>query len=806
MLFNYLTIAFRNLWRNKLYSFINVLGLAVGLASAIIVLVYSIDEFSYDQYHEKKDRIFRLSYQEQRQDDLLRDARVPFPYKNVLIGQLPEVEKAARMMNNVAVGGPDEMEVGSETYAETNLFVTDPELFSILDFDWIAGDAGSAFKELNSVVLTRSIAIKYFGTTGCLGETIVYNKGPHLVVTGVVDDLPRNTHMTAEIFVPMALLDARWTENYQYDVDQDWKWLGSYTYILLKDNAQIATVYAKMPGLVEQYFQEVDPATFTPVFLPLTDIHLRSGFRSEMKPGSSMTQLYLFMIIAGVILLVAVINFMNLATARSAKRAKEAGIRKVMGAYRRQVVTQFLSEAVVIAGLGLVHALVLVNLALPVFNTFTDRSYQFSDFTSNPLVMGAALAITVLTGIASGIYPAFYISAFTPVQAMKKDFNPGKSHLLRSALVTLQFAVSTVFIVGVLVVNTQLNYLRGKELGFAKERTILINNRSLSPSQYQLFRQTLASKPEVSDVYMGTIPGMGVWGNTVVPEGFDENQGVNVSMMYGTANFADFFGVGIEQGRGFLDEVDQVEDGTRQSFLINKTLAKKLGWESAAVGREIHWLGGSDNKTLQKGLVVGVIDDFHYNSLHRPIGSLLVVMANWGGIAVKLSGDSYGSGLSEVQAAWNDMFPDKPFQYSYLDQDIAEQYLKEEQLGKLISWFTLLAVFICCMGLYGLVAFVVEQRRKEFAIRKTLGATVRHIVALISTHMLKTVLFASVVAIPISVYLLSNWLDTFPYRIQLSPLFFVLAALISVIVMLATMASNAYRAATRNPVDSLRSE
>jgi putative ABC transport system permease protein len=806
MLFNYLTIAFRNLWRNKLYSFINVLGLAVGLASAIIVLVYSIDELSYDHYHEKKDRIFRLSYQEQRQDDLLKDARVPFPYKNVLDSHLPEVEKVARMMNNVAVGGPDEMVVGSETYTETNLYITDPELFSILDFDWIAGDASSAFRELNSVVLTRSIAIKYFGSTDCLGETIVYNQGPQLSVTGVVGDLPRNTHLTAEIFVPMPLLDARWTENYQYDVDQDWKWLGCYTYVLLKENADIATVNAKMPELVDQYFQEVDPASFTAVFLPLTDIHLRSEFRSEMKPGSSMTQLYLFMMIAGVVLLVAVINFMNLATARSAKRAKEAGIRKVMGAYRRQLVIQFLSEATLIACLGLLHALVLVNLALPVFNNFTGRTYSFSDFVTNPMVMGGAVVITIVTGLASGLYPAFYISGFRPVQAMKKDFNPGKSHLLRSALVTLQFAVSTVFIIGVLVVNSQLSYLRSKELGFAKERTILIENRSLSPSEYKLFRQTLTAKPEVADVYMGTVPGMGVWGNTIIPEGFDENQGVNVSMMFGTANFSDFFGVGVDQGRGFLEEVDQDDDVTRHSFLINRTFAKKLGWENDAVGKEIHWLGGSDNKTLEKGQVVGVIEDFHYNSLHSTIGSLLVVMANWGGVAVKLSGDSYSAGVAEVQAVWNEMFPDKPFGYSYLDQDIAEQYLQEEQLGKLISWFTLLAVFICCMGLYGLVAFVVEQRRKEFAIRKTLGATVRHIVALISSQMLKTVVLASVVAVPVSVYLLSNWLDTFPYRIPLSPGFFVFAAFISVGVMMVTMASNAYRAATRNPVDSLRSE
>ncbi|MEQ8715909.1 MAG: FtsX-like permease family protein [Cyclobacteriaceae bacterium] len=808
MLRNIFIITVRNLWRNKVYSLINIFGLAVGLTAAILVIMYVQDELSYDQFHEKKQNIYRLGFEEQRDDNLLKYAKIPFPAKEVLLQNIPDIKDITRMYSNTKVGGPVMFQIGQEIYAEENLYFVDPNYFDFFDFNLFQGDSKTALENINSVVITEQIALKYFGRKEVIGESITVNFGRaiSLEVTGVMENLPENSHIAFDILLPVKFLQREWIAAYDYDFERDWKWSGAYTYLLLNSNSDIRSLESKLPVVVKEFFEEIDPASFILSAIPMTDIHLYSNYTREMNVGGSIIQIYALGIIAGLILIIASINFMNLATARSLKRSKEVGIRKVMGAARFSLILQFMSEALMISIISLIHSLLLVNLLLPAFNYFMGKAYIISEFLMEPSLMIGALLTTVMVGIISGIYPALFLSSFSPSQALKKN-QKGSGHLsTRKLLVILQFTVSIVFILAVIVVHQQLSFISDKDLGFDKDQVLIVHDKSIGPKRYKLWHQEVMKHPTISDTYYGHIPGKSMWSNTITPEGALTDEGVPTKLLYAGYNIVDFFGLKLIEGRGFQKGVDNDTILDRSSFILNESMVSRLGWKNKAIGKEIEWVGGTDNKTLIKGKVVGVIQDFHQESLHQPIAPLLIKLADWGDKAVKFNSNQNEETRAFVEASWKGLFPDRIFSYSYLDDYLSRQYDKENKLSKMIIYFTSLAIFISCLGLFGLVAYVTEQRNKEFAIRKTLGATVSQITTLVARDFLKLVIVASVIACPMGWYVMREWLNGFAYQVTLSTTYFLEAVLVSVFVALATIIYHALKAAESNPVDSLRNE
>ncbi|MEQ9424699.1 MAG: FtsX-like permease family protein [Cyclobacteriaceae bacterium] len=805
MVKNYLKIAYRNLLRNKLYSVINILGLAVGLAATILVAVYVLDEISYDQFHQKKDKIYRLSFTEQRQDDLFKYAKIPFPSKEVLMEGIPEIKSYTRFYNNTVVSGAAMIHVDDEIYAETGIWFVDPNLLEIFDFKLLQGNPETILQDRNSVVLTEETAIKYFGSTDVIGKSISYYQNSNLTVTGIIQKPPSNSHIQFDLLLPVERLRQWWVENYAYDFEVDWKWAGSYSYVLLEDGADIQAIEEKAAQIVKDHFQEIDES-FQLVFFPMNDIYLKSDYSGEMSAVGSLDKLYLFSAIAAIILLVAAINFMNLATARSIKRAREVGIRKVMGAKKGLLISQFLGESLLIASIALFHSLLLVNLTLPLFNLFTGKVYSFSDTLFQPDILIAALVTTFVVGIVSGLYPAFFLSSFKPAKTLKNDLKVNGNVSVRKVLVIAQFAIAITFIAAVFIINEQLSFIHNKDLGFNKEQTLIINNRTLDPKQFNLLQNELLKSANIKDVYLGHIPGRRPWGNTIIPEGRTADEAISTDILYAGYKIVDFFNIELADGRSFDPKIDIDSINERSSFLINERMVDFLGWENVALNKEFHWIGGNNNKQLIKGRVVGVIKDFHHASLYKEIKPLIIRLSQWGEVAIKFKPKETGPVVKFVEDKWLELFPDQRFEYSFMDEDLKAQYEKEENLASLINYFTFLAIFISCLGLFGLASFIVEQRKKEFAIRKTLGATIRHISVLVTSDFGKLIFIAAVIGCPIAWYYMDDWLNSFQYRIDISAWYFALALFAGLAVAFLTISMQVVRAAKTNPVDSLRNE
>ena len=579
MVKNFLRIAFRNLLRSKMFSLINILGLAIGIAAALLVVIYVIDEVSYDQFHSKKDRIYRLSFEEQRKDHNIRYAKVPFPVRNVLMEAIPEIEDITRIYSNTKVSGAAMIHVDEEIYIEPDLWFAENSFFETFDFEFIAGSSLEALSIRNTAVITESTARKYFGEDDPIGKTIKYYQSTTVEVTAVVKDPPIQSHLQFSVLLPVELLRERWNKVFNYDFEKDWKWAGSYSYVRLKEGARIEDVESKFPQLVSEHFQEVNDS-FKLIAYPMKDIYLKSTFDGEILPTESArdTQLYIFSVIALIILLVAAINFMNLSTARSIKRAREVGIRKVMGAHRGTLVFQFLGEAIVISFLALAHAILAVNLLLPMFNQFTSKNFGFMETVLSSEIMLIAIAITLLIGVLSGVYPAFFLSSFKPIKTLKNDFKVKGNLGIRKLLVIAQFSIAIVFISAVVVVYQQLSYIKDKDLGFEREQMLIINNRTLDKKQFSVLKSELLKHPGVSDVYLGHIPGRQAWGNTITPEGYTREEALSVAIMYVGYEINEFFDIDIVSGRSFLETMDYDSINDRSSFMINRKMAKLIGW------------------------------------------------------------------------------------------------------------------------------------------------------------------------------------------------------------------------------------
>ena len=811
MLSNYFTVALRHLNRQKGYSFINVMSLALGIACCLLIILYVRDELSYDRYHDKAERIYRVVTDERQGDQVSRAAEVLLPTVTFMRNEFPEVEESVRF---VPPGNAWMVRYGDKGFYERSFYLADSTVFDVFDVPLVAGNPRTALSGNNRAVLSESIARKYFGDENPIGKILIAEGTFHLEVTGIMRDLPSNTHLGFDILASFRIQEA-----YSDRTVDEWGWRRSHSYVLLQEGADPAELEAKLPAFVQKHLgnrYDNDEASLTLSLQPVSDIHLHSRLENELTPNSDVSYVYLFIAVAAFIILIACINYMNLATARSAGRAREIGLRKVFGAARGQVVRQFLIESLTMTGLAVCLALVIAALGLPWFNMLTGKAMGLDAGTSW-FAVGASVLIGLLIGCVSGSYPALYLSGFAPIETLKGSLSTGAGNArLRRLLVVGQFVISIALIICTGIVYSQLEYIRAKNMGLKTDQVIAVP-QTFAPviDKTRTFKQRVQASPHVVSVSATyTLPGhkFPVIPLTIRKSGEDEADKIELYQAWTDADYAEVLGIELLAGRYFDNSFsgDWIGSG---STVLNETAAKRLGYDSAdaAVGMAFERLmeerQGWQEEGKSQHTIVGVVRDYHYASLHEPIGPLALFPDHEGGhVLIKVDTGNLEEGLAAIQAAWQETNPDFAFEYAFVDQTFARLYESEQRFGRIFVTFATLAVLIACLGLLGLSSFTAERRTKEIGVRKVLGATVPNLFRLLSNEFFWLVVVANVIAWPIAYVAMTRWLAGFSYRVDLSWLIFILAGALAMAIAQMTVSYQAVRAATANPIDSLRTE
>src|SRR5215203_257917 len=800
MIKNYFKIAFRNLWRHKVYSFINIMGLAVGMTACFLIFLYVNFETSYDNFHSKADRIYRVVSDVKTPSETISAGITIAPLAVDLKKDFPEVEDAVRIEGDGFL-----VKIGNVKFQEERAALSDSGLFNVFDFPLVEGDKHTALKEPMSIVLSQSAAKKYFGNKSPLGQQLLLTGDAiNATVTGVMKDIPGNSQIRANMFVSMSSYKQIYG---RATSDSEWTNHSFLTYLLMKPNTDVKAFAQKLPGFMEFHHgaEAKKLQMYEVLFLePLRDVYLKSthaGFiMDKIFTTGNIKNVYIFSIIAAFILLIACINFINLSTARSAERAKEVGIRKVVGAGRLQLAKQFIGESVIISLIAFALSIFLCVVALPLFNQLAGKEVSSGIF-NNPTHLLILFILSIAIGIIAGFYPSLVLSSFKPVSVLKGRFSTGsKGLMLRRGLVVFQFVISIALMAGTIVVYRQLNYMRRQDLGFNKEQELIINT-SFDKNK-DAFKQSLLTVPGViSTSFSSAVPGSSYTSaRSEMENSKGEMQTTNLNLFFVDFDYINQFKLKLYAGRSFSK--DFPTDST-QAMVINESAAKMLGYQlpADAVGRKFSQWG-------RKGKIIGVLKDFHYKSLQQKIEPLVMRMESWayGLIAVKLAANNLPETITAIGNKWNQIVPNRPFDYRFLDDSFNEQYRPEENFGNLFSKFAALAIFISCLGLLGLSSYSTMQRTKEIGIRKVLGASVTGIVNLLSVDFIKLVLIAFIIAVPIVRFGMNKWLENFAYRTNISWWVFALAVLASVVIAFFTISFQAIKAAIVNPVQSLRSE
>ena len=795
MIKNYLTVAVRNIARNKTFSAINILGLAIGMACCILILLYVQDELSYDQHHEHAHRIYRVATEADVAGTKGQYAITPFPMGSALVKDYPEVIDAVRFYKGqepkILVGNQD-----GHFFSEESILFTDPNVFKVFNFSLSQGDPEIAFLESYSVVITESVAQKYFGGQNPLGQILSFFNGKATFkVTGILKNAGHNSHLQFDFLASPIPREASWMTH------------EFYTYLLLQQNASAQELEAKLPGFIETYAGEQHKAIgfMVEYFLqPLTDIHLHSHLEWEMRPNADIRYVYLFLIIAFFVLMLACINFMNLSTARSATRSKEVGMRKVVGANRTQLIRQFMSESILLALVALLFAIVLIEVSLPAFNAFIQRELIL-DYTGNWHVVLALVGVVLFAGLLSGIYPAFFLSAFQPVEVLKSTLTRGlKTSSSRKILVVFQFVISIILIIGTVVIYQQSDYIKNKKLGFDKEHVIVMPNPGKQLTER--YRSILSTYGNVLNTSRSvSVSGRSIPANMFRPFSNSAYQdGLVMSHLHVDHDFLSTYGLELIEGRDFSKDISSDKYGT---FILNEAAMRKLGWTSCANQKleEVSPTEGGRLKIDAQGDVVGVVKDFHYKSLHHEIEPLVIMIGDWFEyFSIRIRADDVAGTLGFLKAQWKEIAPNRPFDYFFLDDDYDKLYRTEEQIGTLFGLFSILAIFVASLGLFGLASFSAQQRIKEIGIRKVLGASISNLVLMLSKEFALLVGIANLIAWPIAYYAMNRWLQDFAYRIDLEIWAFVLSGFLALLIALTTVSYQAWKVARTNPVDALR--
>lgn len=795
MIKNLLLVALRNFKRDKWYSLLNILGLTIGITFSLLLIFYIKDELSYDRYHEKADRIFRITSHVKEQDkDTMRWAITPFPMAEALSKDYPEVEEAVRFIN----AGSVMYKNGDLRIYEEKVFFVDSNVFKVFTHKFIEGSPKTALEAPNSMVLTESSAKKYFGNSSSyVGKTLQNASGDIYKITAVIKDVPKNSHLLFNILISRSSLPANYANS--------WGNFGFYTYVLLKPNTTAASFEKKMAPVYDKYLASIFAQYNIKMRFaaqPITSIHLRSNVGNEPEELGSISYIYIFAAVAFFMLLIACINYMNLTTARSARRAKEIGIRKVTGSSKSQLVSQFLIESTLTAIFALLLSLGFIALFLSTFNSLSGKFISFSTlFQPNTILI--LLAVILFVGLLGGSYPAFYLSKFNPVNILKGSLSKGSSNVaLRRTLVVIQFSISMIMLICTWVVYGQLKYLRNKDLGFSKEQllTASVNTNGDVRGKILAFKNEMRKNPQVLAASTSqAVPGGGInfqLFSIETKNGFIDK---GVDCYAADEDYFKTLGMKIVKGRSFTGLPD-----TLHSIIVNENMVKEYAWGENAIGKRVKFPGDTSGNYLE---VIGVVKDFNQKSLYNPIAPLIIFYSpNNNGIQLKLNSANISRTIASIEKTWKANFPDLPFQYTFLDQDFDSQYAADQKRGKIFTAFSVLTILITCLGLLGLIAFTTEQRQKEISIRKILGAGMGQIIPLITRNFIALVGISCVIAFPVAYFFMDKWLKIFPYNTGLSVTPFILSALTVLAITLLTVIFHTVKAALANPAQSLRTE
>ena len=803
---NYFKVAFRNLWKNKGYSAINILGLAIGLATCLLIMVYVVDELSFDKFNKKADRIYRVDGDINFGGTHWILAVGPDPMGATLKKDFPQVEQFVRFRNY----GGFRVKKGNENVQENSVIHVDSTLFDVFTLPVIQGDPKTALDDPSSVVITEKIARKYFNSTDVVGKVLVVDDTRNYKVSAVIRDIPDQSHFKFDFFVPL---------NSEESKQGNWLSNNFNTYIVLKEGADPKQLESQLGTLITKYVgpqaYQLLNATMEDLeksgsyvrygLTPLTKIHLHSNKTAELGANGSIQYVYIFSAIALFILLIACVNFMNLSTARSSNRAKEVGVRKVLGSNKKNLISQFLTESVLISFIALVLAIGIAQLLLPYFNQLSGKDIDMGWF-SKPWLLPSLLLLVLVVGVLAGSYPSFYLSSFQPVSVLKGKLSGGfKRSWLRSGLVVFQFATSVILIVGTVVIYSQLDFIRSKRLGFDREQVMVVQNGFALGNQAKTFRNELKNIKGVENVTMtGFLPtGNNRSDSPLFPEAsLNQKTAVSMQTWYVDENYIPTLKMEIAKGRNFSAQMPT----DSSAIILNEAAAKMLPFDDP-IGKTLYYLTDIQTKAATAYQVIGVVKDFNFNSLREQVTPMVLFFdEERGSIAIRFQTSDISSLVAQVQNKWKSIAPNQPFSYTFMDEDFNNIYQSEQRIGKIALSFSVLAILIACLGLFGLVTYAAEQRTKEIGIRKVLGASVSNIVRMLSKDFMKLVIVAMIIAFPLAWYFMNKWLEDFAYRINIDWKVFALAGLAAILIAIVTVSFQAIKAALTNPVKNLRTE
>jgi putative ABC transport system permease protein len=807
MLKNYFKTAFRNLLRNKFYTLINIIGLATGLATCFLIILYVLDELSYDKYNVNAKKIYRVNNEIKFGGNYFDMAVSPSLLGSTMVHDFPEVKQYTRLRWY----GSFLVKKGNENIQEGRVGFADSTLFDVFTLPVIEGDPKTALAEPHSLVITEKIAKKYFNTTDVVGKSMLINDTGNYKVTAVIRDIPTQSHFNFDFFVPMRENSGANDDNW---LSENWN-----TYVLLRNDADAKKLEMQLNAFMEKYsaplLQSVthqsmdqfkkDGGYIRASFTPLLDIHLHSNKQAEIDGNGNVQYVYIFSAIALLILLIACVNFMNLSTARSSNRAKEVGVRKVLGSLKRNLIQQFLTESVLISLIALAFAMLISWLLLPYFNQLAGKDIHLSSLFQ-PTMMLSLFALMLIVGLLAGSYPAFFLSSFQPIAVLKGKLSAGfKRSWLRNALVVFQFVISIVLIFGTVVIYNQLNYIHKKDIGFDRNQVLTIKHTDALGNQAITFRNELL---QISGVQSATMSGY-------LPVNYNRNNNsyftspaidpkTGISMQSWTVdeNYISTLGIKLLQGRNFSSQF--ATDST--AIVINEAAANFLATKDL-LNKKLYTLNDIQAKTLLEYHIIGVVKNFNFSSLRDVVTPLAFFLGkDNGNISARIGSADIPNVVAQMKNKWKAIAPSQPFDYSFMDEDFNRWYATEQRTGQIFITFAVLAIVIACLGLFGLITYAAEQRVREIGIRKVLGASVNNIARMLSVDFLKLVLISSVIAFPIAWWAMHKWLEDFAYRVSISWWIFFVSGVLALLIAVLTVAFQAIKAGIANPVKSLRTE
>jgi putative ABC transport system permease protein len=805
MIKSYFKIAWRNLKKNKVFSFINITGLSLGISVCFIIMLYVQDELGYDRYNDHADRIARIQFKAIINGGEINEAGVMAPVAQTVKKDFPEVEDATRLKFQ----GSSKIVYGSKSFKNDLVALADPNFFNVFTLPLLSGDAKTALLQPHTIVLSKLTAEKYFGKEDPIGKSLGFNDNTEFYkVTGVFDKVPANSHFHADMLGSMVGSEPARSDSWME---------GTFlTYLLLRPGTSLSALQAKFPDMVKKYMgpqiqhemglsldqfrTKGNQLGF--ILQPLTAIHLHPNTTSEVEPGGNATYVYVFGAIALFMLVIASMNFVNLSTASASKRAKEVGVRKVIGSGRPQLIRQFLMESSLLVVISLLISVALIYYSLPIFNNISGKELIF---VPNFRIIGELVGLGVIVSLAAGIYPAFVLSSFKPIAVLKGNLSGGNAGFgLRSVMVVFQFFISVSLIVGTIVVYQQMRYIQVKELGYNKEQVLTIPNSYALGKNEKVFKELIARDPRIVSATMSYYKPAGPTNNNnslIFLQGHD-NTALRTVGYHVDEEYIPTLGMRMAAGRNFSNDM-----GTDSSAMIlNEAAVTALGLNlNGAVGQSVVGVN-SDKGANFPYHVIGVVKDFNFQSLHEAISPLIMTLEPEGGVIFKARTGDIAGLLKSMKKQWESFNTDEPFTYSFLDDLYNKTYAAEQKTSTILDIFAILTVIVACLGLFGLVTYAAEQRVKEIGIRKVLGASVTQITGMLSADFLKLVFFACMIAFPVSWWLADKWLQSFAYRVTMHWWVFAAAALIALIIALVTLSFQAIKAALANPVKNLRTE